>query len=315
VRVIVLGAGAIGGTIGARLAEAGHDVTLVARGAHAAAMRERGLRVVSPDGEQTVHLPVVEHPRELALAGDELVILTTKSQDTPAALDALRTVAPGATIACAQNGVANEREAARRAFAHVVAIHVWMAAQHLEPGVVEVGSAPCSGILELGSYPSGSDDRVAALAAALTAATFDTAIRTDVMRWKYRKLITNLGNAVDALCVRDDAARELARRARDEGRAVLQAARIDTVPENEARPRLHLDERPIAGRPRTGGSSWQSLARRTGTIEADQLNGEIVLLGQQHHIPTPINARLQQLASAHAGARRPPRSLDARELL
>ena len=45
-----------------------------------------------------------------------------------------------------------------------------------------------------------------------------------------------------------------------------------------------------------GGSSWQSLARGTGSIEAEFLNGEIVLLGALHGVPTPVNALLQRLA-------------------
>ncbi len=58
-----------------------------------------------------------------------------------------------------------------------------------------------------------------------------------------------------------------------------------------------------------GDSSWQSLARATGSIETDFLNGEIVLLGRLHGVPTPLNARLQDLANPFARERRPPASL------
>jgi len=63
---------------------------------------------------------------------------------------------------------------------------------------------------------------------------------------------------------------------------------------------------PIAGRHRSGGSSWQSLARGSGSIETDYLNGEIVLLGRLHGIPTPVNALLQRLANEAARERRKP---------
>ena len=61
-RFVVVGAGAVGGVVGGRLAEHGHDVVLVARGAHGEAMRERGLRIESPDAAITQRVAVVEHP-------------------------------------------------------------------------------------------------------------------------------------------------------------------------------------------------------------------------------------------------------------
>ncbi len=71
----------------------------------------------------------------------------------------------------------------------------------------------------------------------------------------------------------------------------------------------------IDGVPRRGGSSWQSLNRGTGTIEADYLNGEIALLGRLHGVPTPLNELLQRLANAFARERRPAGSLPFDELV
>ncbi len=65
---------------------------------------------------------------------------------------------------------------------------------------------------------------------------------------------------------------------------------------------------------RRGGSSWQSLERGTGNIEADYLNGEIVLLGRMHGIPTPVNALLQELANRLARERRPAGSVPVEEI-
>ncbi len=66
---------------------------------------------------------------------------------------------------------------------------------------------------------------------------------------------------------------------------------------------------------RGGGSSWQSLARRAGSIEADYLNGEIALLGRLHGVATPVNAALQEVANELARAGDPPESLSFAELL
>lgn len=308
------GAGAVGGAIGGRLALGGHEVTLIARGAHAAMMRERGLRLVSPDDDRMVRVTVVEHPRELALGAGDTVVLAMKSQDTLPALEALpREV----TIACAQNGVANERAALRR-FANVIGLYVFIPTAHAVPGVVEVYAGPCAGILDLGSYPTGAGERCSELASALVSASFESVVRADIMRWKYGKLLANLGNAIEAATGRfdTDAQTALESRAREEGLRVLDAAGIAYISDDEAIHRTeHLEVRPIDGRERVGCSSSQSLARRTGTIEADYLNGEIVLLGRLHGIATPINAALQRVANVLARGRRPPGSLTVDELI
>ncbi len=318
-RFVILGAGAVGGAIAGGLAATGADVALIARGVHAAALRDRGLAVVTPDGTARSRPPVVEHPRELAWTGGEVAILAVKSQDTEAALGALAACAPPSIeVACAQNGVANERAALRR-FARVIAVCVWMPAELLEPGVVRIFSAPRSGVLDVGRYPRGVDAPVAAVAAALAATPFESVARPDAMAWKHRKLISNLGNAVDALCGDPDGAeaRELVRRACAEGEAALAAAGIPAISaaEDAARRGDRSSPRPIGGALRAGGSSWQSLARGAGSIEADYLNGEIVLLGRLHGVATPVNELLQRTANEHAYARRPPRSIAAAELL
>jgi 2-dehydropantoate 2-reductase len=118
------------------------------------------------------------------------------------------------------------------------------------------------------------------------------------MRWKYAKLLMNLLNAVDALFPPGDDTAQITARARAEGEAVLVAAGIDFASKEEdaARRGDILRHKPIAGRPRAGSSSWQSLARGAGTIESDYLNGEIVLLGRLHGVPAPVNAKLQRWA-------------------
>lgn len=317
-RFIVFGAGAIGGVVGARLFEHGHEVLLVARGAHARAIRERGLRVESPDGSTTLAVPVVEHPSEIAFRErEDVVLLATKSQDTRDALDALAASAPpGIAVACLQNGVENERLALRR-FANVYAVCVWCPTAHLEPGVVQVYSAPIAGIFDLGRCPEGVDGTARALAGALSASGFSSEAKADILRWKYSKLLTNLGNGIEAACgpgARVGRAYELARQ---EGIACLRAAGIEfaSTEEDAARRGDLVRIRPIAGQRRGGGSTWQSLARGTGTVEADYLNGEIVLLGRLHGVPTPVNECLQRLAERLARDRVPPGSIPPDELL
>ena len=314
-RFVVMGAGAIGGLVGGRLAQHGHDVALVARGAHREAIASDGLLIRSPDDEVRVAVPVVEHPAALDLGHDDIVLLAVKGQDTRAALDALADGPPDLPIACLQNGVDNERQALRRT-SRVYAVPVMCPATHLEPGVVDASSSPVSGILDVGRYPTGVDEVAEAISAAFAASTFSSVTNPTVMRFKWAKLLMNLANALEAACGpigRDSA---LYRAAKDEGRAALAAAGIDVASDEEdaARRGDLISMRRINGERRGGGSSWQSLARGTGSIEADTLNGEIVLLGRLHGIPTPVNELLQRTAHELARSGSPPGSMTAEEL-
>jgi 2-dehydropantoate 2-reductase len=315
-RFVIHGAGGIGGVIAARLHQSGHDVVAIARGAHLDAWRSNGLRLQTPDEDVVLDVPVVGHPSEASLTDDDVVILAMKGQDTVAALDDLSACAPpDIPVVSAQNGVANEREILRR-FPRAYGICVMCPTAFLEPGVVQAQSSPVTGILDVGRYPSGIDDVADHVAAALSHSTFLSEPVIDIMRWKHTKLLMNLGNAVQAVCA-PGGTRALFERVRAEGEAVYKAAGIAHVSaeEDAARRADHMTMRPIAGQERGGGSTWQSLARGVGTIEADLLNGEIVLLGRLHGVPTPANELFQRLAKQAARERREPGFLTADEVL
>lgn len=331
VRYIIIGAGAVGGTIGGCLALAGHEVVLVARGAHLAALQEGGLRLSTPLGTDTVKARAIGGPGEAGLSPDDVLVLAVKSQDSVAVLSewAGQPVAGGGTasqrlpVICAQNGVANERFALRR-FRRVYGMCVWLPAAHVAPGEVAAYGRPRAGMLTAGRYPSGTDATIEQVAADLDGSRLLAPVSPDVMRWKYRKLLGNLGNVIEALCGRpgaapdgDPAAAELRERAAAEGTAVLDAAGIGYATAAEAREARggQVEFGPVPGLTRGGGSSWQSLARATGSIEADFLNGEIVLLGREQGIATPVNEALQRLANQAAAERRPPGSMSPAEVL
>jgi 2-dehydropantoate 2-reductase len=316
-RFVVLGAGAIGGVVGGRLAQHGHNVLLIARGAHYESIRDQGLHLASPDESITLRIPVVDNPAHVTWTADDVLLLATKTQDTESALDGLAGAPRTLPIFCAQNGVANERMAAER-FANVYGVFVWCPADYLTPGSVQVWCVPTSGILHVGRYPAGSDALAGSVASAFRNSTFYADAKPQIMRWKYRKLLSNLGNAVDALCGRAARGSGIAQRARREGIACLHAADISFIADDEedaARLEREVQPRTIGGEERKGGSSWQSLERRVGTIETDYLNGEIVRLGQQVGVPTPVNALLQYLSQRVARERRPPGSVNPDKIL
>ena len=319
-RYVILGAGAIGCAIGGRLFEHGHDVVLVARGDHLAALASEGLELRDP--ERTVKLAIATAPTPAAadFRNGDVAVLTSKTQHSELLLTELAACAPPSTpVVCAQNGVENERLALRR-FSNVQAMCVFMPATHLKPGVVEIPVSPLTGLLDLGRYPTGVDDVSGRVAADLNASSFDSVPDKNVMARKYLKLLSNLGNALQAACgtrSEDPAAEELWRLAREEGSRCFEAAGIEVAdPDLDAERRASLGSlRPVGGHDLSLGSSWQSLARRTGNIEADWLNGEIVLLGRLHGVATPVNELLRSTANRMARDRTAPGSIAAKDLL
>jgi 2-dehydropantoate 2-reductase len=317
-RFVIFGAGAIGGAVGARLYQAGHAVSLIARGAHLEAIRRAGLTLLTPVERAVLELQAVADPAELEWTGEDVVLLSTKSQDTLGALGALRDAAgPGVPVVCLQNGVENERVALRLMDAVYGGV-VMLPAGHLQPGTVEAYGAERTGMIDVGRYPAGIDDRCEEICAALSSSRIDSRPAPEVMRLKYAKLLLNLGNAVQALCAPGEHRTELSELTSAEGRAVLEAAAIPHLAEEisdvESRWR-RWGVRDIEGRARAGSSTWQSLARGTGALETDYLNGEIVLLGRLHGVPTPINEQLCALAAGAARDGRAPGSLSAEDVL
>jgi 2-dehydropantoate 2-reductase len=298
-RFVVVGAGAVGGVIGGRLHQAGHQVTLVARGDHLRAIEQNGLTLETLGVAEHLAIAVTGDPRSVDWSDEPVVLLAVKSQDTAGALDSISSVAPPSTaVVCMQNGVNNERQALRM-FERTYGMYVLCLVTHIRLGVVEAHSAPVTGIVDLGLCAGGIDETAQEIAESLSAASFSSQALPDVMRWKYRKLLSNLGNAVEALCGSDARQGVLVQRIKEEGEDVLKAAGISVASKEEDVERrgdyLDLMTRNDSGW--AGGSSWQSLQRGAGSIETDYLNGEICLLGRLHGVPTPANAVVQRLCT------------------
>ncbi|GAA1037245.1 2-dehydropantoate 2-reductase N-terminal domain-containing protein [Virgisporangium ochraceum] len=314
---VVYGAGAVGGVIGGNLHRAGRSTTLVARGQQLAAIRKGGLRLDTADGVHVIDVPATDGAAGVDWSAGPVVLLTVKSHQTHAALDDLAAHAPADTVVVsAQNGVANEAGILRR-FRNTYAITVMLPATHLEPGTVVQRVHPVPGILDIGRFPTGTDATTDAVSADLRAAGFESVPRPDIMAWKYRKLLMNIGNGIDAACRRDKAAEELIGRATAEGEAVLAAAGIEVVSRDVDRERRGdlLRMRTDPGRPDMGGSTWQSIARGTGNVEIDYLSGEIVLLGRLHGHPTPVNDLVVRVTTDLSRTGGEPRSVEAADLL
>ena len=312
---VVYGAGAVGGVIGGRLALAGHQTTLVARGEHLTRIREVGLRLDTGSGTHVIQAPATDTAADVDWTEDTVCLLAVKSHQASAALDDLAAHAPDSTpVFCATNGVATEVSALRR-FGWVYGVCVMLPSTHLEPGTVVAKCHPVPGILDLGRVPTGTDELAESVSADLRSAGFESVPRPDIMAWKYRKLLMNVGNGVDAACIESEAADELARRAQAEGEAAIRAAGIPLVTAEQDKERRGDLLQRRAGAAPLGGSTWQSVTRGTGSTEVDYLAGEIVLLGRLHGVPTPACELVQRVTSELARSGGPARSVDAAALL
>jgi 2-dehydropantoate 2-reductase len=258
-----------------------------------------------------------------------VLVLATKTQQAPEALATWADVelAGGGTagerlpVLTALNGVASE-DMALRYFARVYGVCVWMWAAHLTPGEVILEGVPASGVFHIGRVPVAVADEADArfldqVFSDWTPARLTTVLPGNVMAWKYRKLLSNVGNAIQALLGRQPGSGQLVRAAEVEGRSVLDAAGIVyTSDEEEAAARAKsFSVKPVPGMPDVlGGSTWQSLSRGTGNVETDYLNGELVRIARQHGMAAPINARLATLTRRAARNRQQPGELSVDQL-
>lgn len=251
-RIAVVGAGAIGGYLGGLLARAGHDVTLIARGAHRDAIRSHGLRIDSKGTSFTVHPACTDDPAE---AGpQDYVILSLKAPAVPAMAERMLPLfGPDTALLTAMNGVpywyfhrhggpldGTQLDAVdpgakqwrligpQRAIGSVV----WLAGAVAAPGVIHHSSG--NG-LPLGEPDGSRSDRVLRLSEILTAAGVEAPVHPNIRQEIWTKLWGNLSyNPVSVLThgtleglSRDPDARLVLGKMMEESRQIGQALGID----------------------------------------------------------------------------------------
>ncbi len=302
-RFIIYGAGAIGSIIGGHLHRASHEVVLVGNERHVDRIRTGGLRLVTPDETYTLRIQACKRAKELApFREDDVVILTAKSQHTALCLGQLKNAGAGRElpIFCAQNSMVNEPYAGR-VFDGVYGVVVNLPGIFMEPGEVVNPIEGNWGFLELGRYPRGSDSLAREVSSALISAGFVGGVSEWVMKAKGAKTLLNLGNSLEAITDGRGDSREFMRAVRAEAEEVWRLAgieyeglaeyqrRVASVRGKNRMPRGYGD----AGK---RSSTWQSLARGSGSVEADALNGDVVRLGRALGVSAPHNDVLRRLA-------------------
>lgn len=194
-----------------------------------------------------------------------------------------------------------------------------MPAIFLESGEVINPITGNAGFIEVGLYPRGSDELAFVVSVALIKAGFVGGVNEWVMRAKGGKCLSNLANAMGAITSERGNDREFMAEARREAEEVWHAAGIEWEDLDSFNKRVRA-RRGVTKMPkgyeeqRNFSSSWQSLMRGTGNIEAEQLNGDVVKLGLLLGIPTPYNEVLWQVAEDMATKKEKPGRYTVEEL-
>jgi len=317
-RFVVFGAGAIGSGIGGHLHRTGHEALIVGRPAHVNRIRQQGLQLVTDEQTYSLSVPAVARAQDVNFTPDDVLLLCVKSQDTDQALVEIRAAGGDPQtlpILCCQNSITNEPAAARY-FKRVYGVLIVVPGIFLEPGIVVNNSLGNAGFIEVGQFPTGKDPLSEAVAQALTVASYAAYANPNVMAAKGAKMFSNLGNAMGAITDGQGDQTNFMTHVRREAERCFRAAGVpfESPEAFEQRSREQHRQSPLPPGVRNLGSSWQSLQRGLGSIEADFLNGEIVRLGRLYGIPTPYNEVLQEVANAMAAQREKPGKFTAEDL-
>jgi len=323
----VVGAGAVGLVVGARLARAGERVLFVTRRAEAAERLDAGgVRFEDPATGEGFRARV-EAVAGAAAARDRIgrgpVLFCTRTAQLDDAARDVAGVAPDAVVASLLNGVESEAELARR-FPAVLGVVV---RQTCTRRADDAAAAILPGRLVVGTHPRGACAAARDLAERLRSAGYDVGLSDHIAEDKWLKLCINLMSAPNALVRREDhtgrAFVEIKARLLEEARAALAAAGI-TARSCDGRDRS-LDEeidhqreslaRGTSARPLPLYNQVWAALRGGGPVEADGYHRRILALASAHAIPAPQNERVLAALEIAAAEGRGPESVAAEELL
>jgi 2-dehydropantoate 2-reductase len=288
-KIGIVGAGGVGGYFGGRLALAGTEVGLVARGEHLAAIRERGLQVRRDEGDFTVRVAASDDPADIGPC--DAVLFCVKSYDTDAAAALLEPLLkPDTGVLSLQNGVDNEEKiAARIGPGRVLGGVSFILAHIAEPGVVEQTGAVLRTVL--GELDGSRSERAERLLAEFQGAGIDSDLADDIQAvlWdKYAYLCALAGlTAATRLPIGQllsvPETRELFRRMIGEAAEVARAEGVELAPD--------IVDQKTAFSEQLEPGSFSSLHHDLVTghrLELDALHGELTRRAARHGVSVPV---------------------------
>jgi len=311
-KIAVIGAGAIGSTIGSLLSKAGEDVTLVGRKAHVDAINRNGLILDAPDERAVIRVKAAEN---LDFKPD-LALLTAKTQDVESSVREAKSFLSSALIVTTQNGVqSDDIVAGILGKESIISGAVLYNCEFLEPGRVSYSKLLDKTALLIGEPFATKGNRLQSLLALFNRA-LPTDISEDIRGAHWTKLLWNLITAVPAVTGlsyqeggQHSQIRELNIKLLKEGLELVKIAGIKTTPvpgfplsvlETMAKMPLAAASSMMKniseslGKTPALGSMLQSIKRGRST-EVDYMNSEIVNLGKAKGIPTPVNSLIVEL--------------------
>ena len=302
-KIVMMGSGGVGGFFGGRLAAAGYDVTFIARGAHLAAMRERGLRLESA-AHGDIHVREVKATDDPASVGvADIVVLSVKLWDTEAVARSIAPmVGPHTGVLSLQNGVVKD-DILRRVFpaAQVMGGVGYVATYVSTPGTIHQ-----TGTMQriiVGEYDGSSSARARFLHEALVKAGVAAELSSDVRRaiWEKYTFLVGLSGATTTMRVPlgvvrgNPRSREFLRDLIAETVSVGRAHGV-TLPEDYAAQRMAFADT----LPHDMTSSMHHDLERGNRLEVEWLSGGVVQLGAQKNVPTPCNRAVWDILAPHA---------------
>ncbi|HXZ52758.1 MAG TPA: 2-dehydropantoate 2-reductase [Burkholderiales bacterium] len=289
-RIAVMGAGGVGGYFGGRLAQAGNEVTFIARGAHLAALRANGLTLRNPAGETRIPVKAVEDPAEAGSA--EVVLFAVKLWDTESAAERIRALlAGGGVVIPFQNGVESiERIGKVLGKERVMGGAAYIAARIAEPGVI--AQTGLMSRLRFGAVQPSQRLVAAAFHAACAKAGIKAELTDDIVRvlWEKFVLLVALSGTTSVSRSRIGAVR-----ADPDLRWLLEAAMRETWEVGRRRGVALADDlvestlKMIDGLPAEMTSSMHGDLEAGGRLEAPWLAGAVARMARELGIAAPAN--------------------------
>jgi len=289
-RIAVIGAGGVGGYFGGRLAEAGADVSFVARGRHLAAMQANGLTIKSPAGDAHVRVKATANPADIGPA--DVVLFTVKLYDTDAATALLPPlIGPQTVVLPFQNGVDGVDIVTRAVgAAHTAGGTCYVSAAITEPGVI---SHTAMEQLIFGELDGSSSARLERFRDACAGAKFRSTLSTNITGdiWaKFARLsvmsgMTAVTRSTLGVIVGDPDMLAMLRAAVAEAEAVARAKgialRADIVDDTE---------RAYRALPAHTKASMLVDLEQGRRLELPWLSGAVVRIGREVNVPTPTHS-------------------------
>jgi len=302
-KIAMMGSGGVGGFFGGRLAHAGYDVSFVARGAHLAAMRERGLLIES-QAHGDIRVPKVHATGDPAEIGPvDVVILSVKLWDTEAAIRQMRPMLKaGTAVLSLQNGVIKD-DILRRELgeAPVIGGVCYVATTIARPGVI-LQTGPMQRVV-IGEYDGKPSERTRILYEALLKSGVDAELSNDVRRAIWEKYAFLVGISATTAAMRttigpvrkNPRTRAFLREIFRETVAVGRALGIALPPDYADACLARAD-----GLPEDMAASMAHDLQRGNRLEVEWLSGGVAQLGAAAGVPTPANRAVWDILALYA---------------